>query len=313
MNSVHCILEPLTMESGSIANLTADRGAVDKLVRLHDGQPVTDSLTIAREFGRRHDNVMQTLRSLIDDGTISLLEFKERDYSDSRGKTQPCIVLNEAGALIAMPFVGGKKSRDGQKAFVRAFLAMRDQLRTMHVASPPNPTAQSFVTPTGDLALAESVARLLNVSPSGRVELLRQVAVNHGLDTRLLPAYVIDSPSDSSLGSSEPTASISRLLKDHGVQMSATTFNRLLVRAGFLSQRTRRTTQKRFEAGIKNFWCVTPAGSVYGKNLLDPKSPRETQPHWFVSRFDDLLASLRPVYRQLRQEGALRSPRYSYV
>lgn len=307
MNSVHCILEPLTTGSRSIANLTADRGAVDTLVRLHDGQPVTDSLTIAREFGRRHDNVMASLRALISDGTISALEFKERDYRDSRGKIQTCIELKEEGALIAMPFIGGKKSRDGQKTLVRAFLAMRDQFRAGHLPRAPSPPVQSPVTPTGDLALAESVARMMNVSPSGRIALLRQVAENHGLDTRLLPAYVVDAPADA-LAGSEPTAPISKLLKDSGGAISAIVFNRVLEKAGLLSKRTRKTSQQCFPGGIKSYWCITPAGAQFGKNLTDPKSPRETQPHWYVSRFDELCVILRPIYRQLRQEGALRSP-----
>ncbi|MDP3842354.1 MAG: Rha family transcriptional regulator [Oxalobacteraceae bacterium] len=98
------------------------------IVHLHQGKPVTDSLTIAREFGRPHKNVLQSIGDLIEDGTISRLEFKPRDYIDERGKTQPMIELSERGALVAMPFIGGKKSREGQARLVDAFLALRDEL-----------------------------------------------------------------------------------------------------------------------------------------------------------------------------------------
>lgn len=101
---------------------------IANIVRLHHGKPVTDSVTIANEFRRRHDNVLQSLDGLIADGTISRLEFKERDYINARGKTQRMIELTEAGALIAMPFIGGKKSRLGQVRLVNAFLAMRDEI-----------------------------------------------------------------------------------------------------------------------------------------------------------------------------------------
>jgi len=108
-------------------HLTAAGG---ELVHLHKGQPVTDSLAIAREFGRRHDNVLRTLDSLISDGTIGRLNFKETSYADEWNRKQRMIELTERGALIAMPFIGGKKSRAGQVRLVDAFMAMRDALTT---------------------------------------------------------------------------------------------------------------------------------------------------------------------------------------
>lgn len=98
------------------------------LVHLHQGKPVTDSVVIAREFGRPHKNVLQSLDVLIVDGTISRLEFKPSDYTDERGKMQRMIELTERGALIAMPFIGGRNSRAGQVRLVDAFLSMRDEL-----------------------------------------------------------------------------------------------------------------------------------------------------------------------------------------
>jgi Rha family phage regulatory protein len=96
---------------------------------IHGGknQICVDSRDIAKEFERRHDNVMQTIKALIDEGTISLLEFKERDYI-KRGKKHRCVQLNEAGFLKAMPFIGGKKSKEGQKRLIDEFLRLRRQL-----------------------------------------------------------------------------------------------------------------------------------------------------------------------------------------
>jgi len=98
------------------------------IVHLHQGKPVTDSQAIAREFGRRHDNVLQSLDDLIADGTINRLEFKAVKYPDAKGEQRRMIELTERGALIAMPFIGGKNSRAGQVRLVDAFLSMRDEL-----------------------------------------------------------------------------------------------------------------------------------------------------------------------------------------
>ncbi|VXC60047.1 hypothetical protein BURKHO8Y_240226 [Burkholderia sp. 8Y] len=53
-----------------VVNIAAALEADEDLVHMRDGLPVIDSLVIAREFGRRHDNVLQTLDSLIADGTM---------------------------------------------------------------------------------------------------------------------------------------------------------------------------------------------------------------------------------------------------
>ena len=92
------------------------------------GKPVTDSLAIAQEFASRHDNVLQKLDGLIADGTISPLDFKEANYIDEQGKKRRKIELTERGALIAMPFIGGRNSRAGQVRLVDAFMDLRGKL-----------------------------------------------------------------------------------------------------------------------------------------------------------------------------------------
>jgi Rha family phage regulatory protein len=114
--------------SNFINPLVETVGGGGALVHLHQGVPVTNSLAIAREFRRKHGNVLQSIESLITDGTISQLEFKPRNYIDERGKNQRMIEFTERGALIAMPFIGGKNSRRGQVRLVDAFLAIRDDI-----------------------------------------------------------------------------------------------------------------------------------------------------------------------------------------
>ncbi len=96
---------------------------------IHGGnnQLCVDSRKIAKEFGRQHKNVLQTLDNLLDDGTLSRLESKPRNYQ-KLGREYRCYELNEAGFLKAMPFIGGRKSREGQKRLVDDFLKIRRQL-----------------------------------------------------------------------------------------------------------------------------------------------------------------------------------------
>lgn len=114
-----------TLSPASICPAPAFTGGI---VHLHLGRPVTDSLAIATEFQRRHDNVLQKLDELIEYGTISRLDFKDANYTDEQGKQRRMIELTERGALIAMPFIGGRNSRAGQVRLVDAFMALRDKV-----------------------------------------------------------------------------------------------------------------------------------------------------------------------------------------
>lgn len=101
--------------------------ALSLIVHGCNNQICIDSRNIAKEFGRDHKNVLQTIDDLLADGTISRLESKPSNYS-KRGKNYRCFELNKAGFLKAMPFIGGKKSREGQKRLVDEFLKLESKL-----------------------------------------------------------------------------------------------------------------------------------------------------------------------------------------
>jgi phage regulator Rha-like protein len=86
-----------------------------------NNQIIVDSRDLAKEFGRDHKSVLRSLEELYQDGTISRHECVPRDYK-KRGRDYRCYELNKAGFLKAMPFIGGRKSREGQRRLVDAFL-----------------------------------------------------------------------------------------------------------------------------------------------------------------------------------------------
>ena len=103
------------------------------LVRLDGGEPWTSSLIIATEFARQHKNVLTSLDSLIADATLQRgLEIKPTFFDvvgpNGAVRQERAFQLNERAALIAMPFIGGRKSREAQKRLVDAFLAARAEL-----------------------------------------------------------------------------------------------------------------------------------------------------------------------------------------
>lgn len=132
-------------------------------------------------------------------------------------------------------------------------------------------------------AIIESASRSLHLAPSATLGMYHRLADKAG-HVDLLPAYAVDSPSNDGGGSSEPTMALSSLLSECGISLSAQKVNALLEKAGLLETRTRPSSK-----GEKKFKCLTEAGLPYGKNVTSPQNPRETQPHFYVSEFPQLL------------------------
>lgn len=137
----------------------------------------------------------------------------------------------------------------------------------------------------GELAIAECYARLLKPAPSSQVAMLAKIAKINGLSTEFLPAYAIDAPVGADQGSSQPTKALTALLREHDIDLSASAFNQLLKVHGILKRMTRKNSRQQ----QVEFWSVTEAGLAYGKNMTSPNNPRETQPHWYVDRFEQLV------------------------
>lgn len=137
--------------------------------------------------------------------------------------------------------------------------------------------------------LLESAAKMLNLSNSsklGAYQKLQQVA---GLPD-LMPKYAIDAPAGALDGSSRPTLSLSALLKAEGIRLTASQVYKQLVSLGIVEQRERNSRSG--VNGVKRFWSLTAKGCMYGKNITSPANPRETQPHFFESKFPELLRLL---------------------
>ena len=148
------------------------------------------------------------------------------------------------------------------------------------VAGNPNVPTKQYVDAAA--AFIKHVTEDLKLAQSSVLGMYQKLEIKIGMQG-LLPAYAVDASTSSVAGSSERTAAVGTLLKQFSVSMSAVAFNKLLVQEGFLAEHTRPSSN----GGTKKFKVVTSL--EYGKNITSPTNPRETQPHWYVDKFPDLL------------------------
>lgn len=146
-------------------------------------------------------------------------------------------------------------------------------------------------TPTSDkiqagVILLESAAKMLNLSNSSRLGAYQKLQQVAGLPN-LMPHYAIDAPAGAPDGSSRPTQSLSALLKANNLRITANQVYHMMSRQGIVEQKERRSRSG--VNGVKKFWSLTARGCLYGKNITSPANPRETQPHFFESKFAELM------------------------
>ena len=219
----------------------------------------------------RHDNFMTKIEK---HPGIDSPKFLGQ-YKDSTGRTLKCYNLPKREAEL---MVMSESLEVQTKVYDRlTALEAREAQRT--VAGQSNVFA---------LAMVESMARTLRMSDSGVLLMYRQVAGIYAPEAVIaIPVYAIDAPPTTTAtapASSMPTASMTDLLRDNGVTMSAATANKKLAQAGILVELTRSSSK----GTPKKFWSVTEKGEMFGKNLTSPNNPKETQPHWYRQCFKTL-------------------------
>ena len=81
--------------------------------------------------------------------------------------------------------------------------------------------------------------------------------------------------------------SATALLKQFGRKESINLFNARMEELGYLATKQRKSTSSK--SGFKNFKCLTDKGLDFGENMVSPHNEKETQPHYYENRFQELL------------------------
>jgi len=92
----------------------------------------TTSLALAELFGKRHNDVLRTIRNIIkdmDSDTLSTRKIAHSSYTGKDNATMPMFILGEEMTLVITGRFTGKEALKAQMKLADAFIAMRDFIR----------------------------------------------------------------------------------------------------------------------------------------------------------------------------------------
>ena len=243
-------------------------------IQISDANKLTmSSLEIAELTGKQHKNVLADIRNMLNQLEIQSAVFSAQ-YKDSTGRSLVMFNLpkDETLCLIA-----------GYNVQVRMRIIKRWQELEQGFAVPVN---QSNVAPSEHakhyIDAAGAMCDVLRLSNSSRTAVVRDVVSPWPILANAVPAYAIDAPSDSVTGSSEVTLPITEIVRG---LTSAAKANVALEKAGLIIACYR----NRPNGEQSKFWSVTEEGLKYGKNQTHERNQRETQPHWYVKKANEII------------------------
>ena len=98
---------------------------MEELVFLRNEQALTDSLTVAEMFEKRHKHVLEKIEKILNDSAENSAQcFHKTRYKDTSGKWNTKYLMNRDGfTFLAMGFTG-KKADEWKWKYIHAFDAM---------------------------------------------------------------------------------------------------------------------------------------------------------------------------------------------
>lgn len=107
---------------------------MNEIICIRNETAVCDSLQVAQNFGKRHDNILREISALLKiEGSDSAQKwaqcFKESSYKDSTGKSNKMYYMNRDGFTFLVMGFTGQKANEWKWKYINAFNRMESIIR----------------------------------------------------------------------------------------------------------------------------------------------------------------------------------------
>jgi Rha family phage regulatory protein len=100
-----------------------------KLVFIENNRPVTDSLTVAEAFGKRHSDVLRSIENLDCSQEFNERNFALVDYKDVKGEMRPKYFITQDGFSFLVMGYTGKEAARFKEMYIHEFNALREKVK----------------------------------------------------------------------------------------------------------------------------------------------------------------------------------------
>lgn len=95
-----------------------------------NNQALTNSLLVAKEFGKVHAKVMRDIENLNCSAEFRLANFGNSSFKNEQGKEFPMFTMTKDGFSFLVMGYTGKKAAMFKEAYIKAFNAMEEEIRS---------------------------------------------------------------------------------------------------------------------------------------------------------------------------------------
>lgn len=115
---------------------------MNELVFNNNGKVLTNSVLVAKKFGKEHKNVLRDIRDILNGGVLKNEQtpmFEETTYvNEQNGQAYPMFIMSRDGfTLLAMGFTGNK-AMEFKIDYINAFNKMEDAIKSTTMTALPN-------------------------------------------------------------------------------------------------------------------------------------------------------------------------------
>lgn len=124
----------------SVQSVDANQDENGHFVYVENGQAMTDSRSIADKFGKRHADILRSIKTLECSPEFTERNFALSEYSDRSGRKNPFYKVTRDGFVFLITGFTGREAARFKEDYIAAFNQMESQLQQGRLASaPPNP------------------------------------------------------------------------------------------------------------------------------------------------------------------------------
>lgn len=228
---------------------------------------------VLRKLDGRKENgkhIKGYVEVLTDNQMVVSEYFYLSTYKDSSGKENRCYNVTKLGCDFLANKFTGEKGILFTARYVKRFNEMENCIKQEYNVNVEN--SKFMMCLQGLKFLADD----MKIAESSRLFMYNGAFEEFGLPTSFLPHYE-DNGNRERLSATE-------LLKMNECGMSTPKFNKLLISAGFLEVKERKSSK----GTMKPYKSLTETGRKYGVNLISDKNQKETQPYYYADTFMEL-------------------------